>query len=137
MTGIVRVGGRSKSEKLKPYSIKFVREQARESKETPGRIARARTKTQKKMRQINENEQLELSTTVLKCSRNGVLSYQVLKQFMSERHVEWFENDARKSAFEMFCEWLGVEKRVTRKDAEGRSGNGFDNEDFQMRRGQC
>ena len=84
------------------------------------------------MRQINENEQLELSTTVLKFSRNGVLSYQVLKQFMSERHVEWFENDARKSAFEMFCEWLGVEKRVTRKDAEDRSGNGFDNEDFQM-----
>ena len=132
LTGIVRVGGRSKSKKLEPYFLKCLREQARESKETPARILRARTKTNRKMREINENGGLELSTTVLKFSRRGVLSYIVLKQFMSERHVKWFESDKRKNAVDVFCEWLGVERRVSRQEVEDSRDDGFDNEDFQM-----
>ena len=130
LTGIVRVGGRSKSLKLEPYSIKFLRNQARESKETPGRITRARTKVRKKMRTINEDGLLELSTTVLKFSRRGVLSFHALKQFMSERHVKWFEHDEERSAIDVFCDWLGVERRVARKDVGERDDYG--DEDFQM-----
>ena len=118
--------------KLEPYFLKFLREQARESKETPGRILRARTKANRKMREINENGGLELSTTVLKFSRRGVLSYIVLKQFMSERHVKWFESDKRKSAVDVFCEWLGVERRVSRQEVEDSRDGGYDNEDFEM-----
>ena len=118
--------------KLEPYFLKFLREQARESKETPGRILRARRKANRKMREINENGGLELSTTVLKFSRRGVLSYIVLKQFMSERHVKWFESDKRKSAVDVFCEWLGVERRVSRQEVEDSRDGGYDNEDFEM-----
>ena len=132
MTGIVRVGGRSKSRKLESCSLKFLREQARESKEVPGRITRARTKARKKMREINENGLFELSTTVLKFSRRGVLSFHVLKQFMSEPHAKWFERDNTKSAIDVFCEWLGVDRSVAKKSLERRENNDFDNEDFQM-----
>ena len=131
--GIIRVGGRFKSEKLKPCSLKFLREQARESKETPGRIARARRKARKKMREISENGLLELSATVLKFLRRGVLSFHVLKQFMSEGHVKWFESDKEKSAIDVFCEWLGVQRRLAREDVEeGDDEDDFHNEDFQM-----
>ena len=131
-TGIVRVGGRSKSRKLEFCLLKFLREQARESKEIPGRITRARTKARKKMRKINENEPFELSTTVLKFSRRGVLSFDVLKQFMSESHAKWFERDTTKSAIDVFCEWLGVDRSVAKKSLEQSEDNDFDNEDFQM-----
>ena len=51
---------------------------------------------------------------------------------MSERHVKWFESDKRKSAVDVFCEWLGVERRVSRQEVEDSRDDGFDNEDFQM-----
>ena len=130
-TGIVRVGRRSKSSKLEPCLLTFLREQARESKEIPGRIARARTKAKKKMRKISESGNLELYTTVLKFSQRGVLSFHVLKQFMSEPHAEWFERDEGRSAVDVFCDWLGVERSVLRKDFADRDDYGFDNEDFQ------
>ena len=135
-TGIVRVGGRSKSEKLLPFMLSFLREQARESREIPGRITRGRTKARKKMREIRENGQLELSITVLKFSRRGIMSYQVLKHFMFERHAKWFEreferNDS-KSASDVFCEWLGVERRVAAKDFRDRDDYGPYKDDFQM-----
>ena len=136
LTGIVRVGGRSKSEKLEPYMLRFLREQARESREIPGRIARARTKAGKKIREIRENGQLELSITVLKFSRRGIVSYQVLKQFMFERHAKWFEREferhEKRSAPDLFCEWLGVERRATAKDFRDRDDYGPHKEDFQM-----
>jgi len=136
MTGIVRVGGRSKSEKLEPCMLRFLREQARESREIPGRIARARTKARKKMREIRENGQLELSIKVLKYSRRGIMSYHVLKQFMSERHAKWFEKEFerhdKRSASDLFCEWLGVERRVAAKDFRDRDDYGPHKDDFQM-----
>lgn len=136
LTGIVRVGGRSKSKKLEPCMLRFLREQARESKEIPGRIARARTKARKKMREIRENGQLELSITVLKFSRRGILSYHVLKQFMSECHAKWFEREferhEKRSASDLFCQWLGVERRVATKDFRDRDDFGSHKEDFQM-----
>ena len=128
LTGIIRVGGRSKSRKLEFFSLKFLREQARESKEIPGRISRAKTKARKKIREIKENGLFELSNTVLKFSRRGVLSFYVLKQFMSEPHAKWFEQDNTKNAIDVFCEWLGVDRSVARKSLEQRE----DNEDFQM-----
>ncbi|KAJ7380467.1 NFX1-type zinc finger-containing protein 1 [Desmophyllum pertusum] len=103
MTGIVRVGGRSKSEKLEPCMLRFLREQARESKEIPGRIARAKTKARRKMREMRENGQLELSITVLKFSRRGILSFHVLKQFMSERHAKWFEREFERKRQQKQC----------------------------------
>lgn len=40
--------------------LHFVREQARENKEIPGRITRARTKTNKKIRALKEDGTLDL-----------------------------------------------------------------------------
>ena len=135
MTGIVRVGGRSKSEKLEPCMLRFLREQARESREIPGRIARARTKAGKKIREIRENGQLDLSITVLKFSRRGIISYQVLKKFMIERHATWFDREFQrhvKNAPDLFCEWLDVERRMAAKDFRDRDDYGPHKEDFQM-----
>ena len=116
--------------------LRFLREQARESKEIPGRIARARTKANKKIREIRENGQLELSIAVLKFSRRGILSFHVLKQFMLERHAQWFERefekDNRRSANDLFCDWLCIQRRLAAKDSRDRDDYGPHNEDFQM-----
>ena len=85
------------------------------------------------MREISENGLLELSATVLKFLRRGVLSFHVLKRFMSEGHVKWFESDKEKSAIDVFCEWLGVQRSVAWEDVEeGDDEDDFHNEDFQM-----
>ena len=73
--------------------LHFVREQARENKEIPGRITRARTKTNKKIRALKEDGTLDLSILVMKLARRGVLSFHLIHQFMLERHARWFERE--------------------------------------------
>ena len=116
--------------------LRFLRERSRENKEIPGRIVRARTKTRKKMRALEEDGKLELSIAVMKLARRGIMSFHLLKQFMIERHARWFERkidrDTKLNAKDFFCDWLGVERRMAAKDVRERDDHGFHNEDFQM-----
>ena len=115
--------------------LHFVREQARENKEIPGRITRARTKTNKKIRALKEDGALDLSILVMKLARRGVLSFHLIHQFMLERHARWFErqfdNHNKRNANEFFCKWLDVEKHVDAKDLKDTDTCDFHDEDFQ------
>lgn len=115
--------------------LHFVREQAREKKEIPGRITRARTKTNKKIRALKEDGTLDLSILVMKLARRGVLSFHLIHQFMLERHARWFErefdNQDKRNANEFFCKWLDVEKQVAAKDLKDTDTCDFHDEDFQ------
>jgi len=52
---------------------------------------------------------------------------------MSEGHDKWFESDKEKSAIDVFCEWLGVQRSVAWEDVEeGDDEDDFHKEDFQM-----
>ncbi|KAJ7380471.1 NFX1-type zinc finger-containing protein 1 [Desmophyllum pertusum] len=134
MEGIVRVGGRC-SDKLKCCSLKVRRDEANAKKKTPRRIATARRNVRQERRELEQDGSLERCITVLRCSRRGILAFHVLKQFMSERHVRWFEKEQTDtySMDDLLCYWLGVKRVVKDRDARKKHDRDVvDNEDFQM-----
>lgn len=129
LTGIVRVGGRC-SDKLKCCSLKVRRDQATANKQTPRRISTALKNVRDDLRDLEKDGSLERCTAVLKFSRRGILSFHMLKRFMSKSHARWFERGQTQGLDDLLCHWLGVEIVASRDSKNDRDVNG--NKDFQM-----
>ena len=84
------------------------------------------------LRELDEDGALELSTTVLKCSRRGILSFHVLKPFMSESHAGWFKNEATGSISDLLLDWLDIKIVAERDSKKKQDRNAVNNEDFRM-----
>ena len=130
-TGVVRVGGRC-SEELKSCSLRCRRDEARRMKANPENIAKARIHASREVRELGGDWNLTSSTAVLKFSRGGILSFRVLKRFMSRRHAKWFEDEAADDSGDLLLDWLDV-KIVARTDCKKKNERDIAyNEDFRM-----
>ncbi|KAK2554522.1 NFX1-type zinc finger-containing protein 1 [Acropora cervicornis] len=127
--GIVRVGGRC-SDKLKCCSLKVRRDEATANKQNPRRISKALKNVRDDLRDLEKDGSLERCIAVLKFSRRGILSFHILKPFMSECHVRWFEGKQTERLGKLLCHWLGVQIVASRDSKNDRDVNS--NEDFQM-----
>ena len=131
LTGIARVGGRC-SEKMKCCSLKNRRNDAREKRLLPRRITKARLRARDELRELQENLSFQSSIAMLKFSRRGILCFEVLKPFMSDSHVRWFQEEAITSINDLLLEWLAVEI-VSRKEADRKVNYDVtSNADFKM-----
>ena len=131
LTGLVRVGGRC-SEELKSCSLRYRRDEAREKKANPKNIAIARIHARREVRELRGDLDLTTSTAVLKCSRGGILSFSVLRQFMSDVHVTWFKDEADDRIGGSLLDWLRVEI-VAKTDCKKKNDRDTaHNEDFRM-----
>ena len=74
-------------------------------KANPENIAKARIHASREVRQLGEDWDLKSSTAVLKCSRGGILSFRVLRRFMSRRHAKWFEDVAAGDSGGLLLDW--------------------------------
>ena len=98
----------------------------------PRRIIKARFRARDELRELQENLSFQSSIATLKFSRRGILSFEVLKQFMSGSHVRWFQDEAIGSINDLLLEWLAVEI-VSRKEADGKVDHDVtSNADFKM-----
>ena len=117
---------------MKCCSLKARRDEAAGKKQTPYRIYRARKNVLQELREFKEDGSLERCITVLKCSRRGILAFHILKKFMSNCQIRWFEESQVNNMDELLCDWLGVKYVVTRKDAKNNDRDVISEKDFQM-----
>ncbi|XP_062400969.1 NFX1-type zinc finger-containing protein 1 [Sardina pilchardus] len=108
--GIVRVGGRSNSEVLKPFALRELTRSSR--RELPHHLRRAKFEIHK---ELEEAEQLiKRQAAQLECSLRGVIQEQFLERYISDVHwdslcvqpfADGFQSIGKKPS--MILEWLG------------------------------
>ena len=109
LTGIVRVGGRSKSEKLKQFSLTSLRCQTSHP-DVMTRKARSAAK-----RDIHEQKYLYSRTSLLlKASKSSIVSINELYQkgYVRSRHYDQISKEARKRSLnEELLKWLDIQRK--------------------------
>ena len=112
MTGIVRVGSRSKSEKLNEYSLVQCLQREKHITDVATRQVRRTAK-----REIEDHKRLyKRSTFLLKASRTAILSLQELydQECVAERHFHQFWDRAvNRPINEVLVRWLDIEREGT------------------------
>ena len=120
LTGIVRVGGRSKSEKLKNHSLVSIRRQPCQPDLT---IRRARSAAKRDIR--HEKDSYRRSSLLLEASRSSILSMDVFYEhsYIRQRHYAQFKREACDgSANEELRRWLCVEKKESSQSSRSKDG---------------
>ncbi|XP_031554354.1 NFX1-type zinc finger-containing protein 1-like isoform X2 [Actinia tenebrosa] len=126
--GVVRVGGRSKEEKLHECNIKELRTKRRNEKhgddnqQERGRIWRER-------KEIEETYLPKEASCTIADGYKGVLSISTLKGFMKERHIRCFTSCSQENRSEdaQLLQWLRVEQK---QPQDGDKHQVFQSEDF-------
>ncbi|XP_016333043.1 NFX1-type zinc finger-containing protein 1-like isoform X2 [Sinocyclocheilus anshuiensis] len=112
--GIVRVGGRSNSETLKPFGLRELTRASNFRKNLPQHLRRAHHEIYTQMEAAEEL--LKRQSAQLECSLRGVLREDFLERYMSPQHwdslclqpvMDGFESVGRKKT-SMIAEWLGI-----------------------------
>ncbi|XP_072540909.1 NFX1-type zinc finger-containing protein 1 [Salminus brasiliensis] len=112
-TGIVRVGGRSNSEVLKPFSLRVLKRAPNFRRELPSHLRRAFTEIYSDMR-VAES-QIQKQAAQLECSLRGVINERFLQQYINDEHwdslnfqpmTDEYVNVGEKIS--LIKEWLGL-----------------------------
>uniref|UniRef100_A0A8C1SPB0 Zinc finger, NFX1-type containing 1 n=1 Tax=Cyprinus carpio TaxID=7962 RepID=A0A8C1SPB0_CYPCA len=112
--GIVRVGGRSNSETLKPFGLRELTRASNFRKNLPQHLRRAHHEIYTQMEAAEEL--LKRQSAQLECSLRGVLREDFLERYMSPQHwdslclqpvMDGFESVGKKKP-SMIAEWLGI-----------------------------
>uniref|UniRef100_A0A8C4YWJ1 NFX1-type zinc finger-containing protein 1-like n=1 Tax=Gadus morhua TaxID=8049 RepID=A0A8C4YWJ1_GADMO len=125
--GIVRVGGRSNSEDLKPFILKHLMEAFRKGnldRKRPNHLRYAFTEIISDL-QSGEHE-VNVHSVQLQCSQKGVLRENILQNYISDRHLpslepparyipDWHSREKRQS---QMVEWLGLGPTFFQQEAE-------------------
>ncbi|XP_020600662.1 NFX1-type zinc finger-containing protein 1-like isoform X1 [Orbicella faveolata] len=131
MHGIVRVGGRSKSEKLKSHSLVSIRRQPCQPDMT---IRKARNAAKRDIRY--EKESYRRSSLLLEASRSSILSMDVFSQhrYIRRRHYAQFtRNPWNGSVDEELLKWLYVQKKESSQSSHSKDvKKHHERDDFQM-----
>ena len=98
----------------------------------PKRIMLARIRVRDDLRQLQEGEACQRSSAVLECSRRGILSFQVLNQFMKGFHVTCFKDKATEGTKALFLDWLAIELVAGKESEQKVDYDVASSEDFQM-----
>ena len=116
---------------MKCCSLKVQRNEAIAKEQIPRRISTAIRNVRDELRDLEKDGSLKRCTAVLKFSRRGILSFHILKQFMSKCHSRWFEREQTQGLDDLLCDWLGVQM-VARRDSKKKHDHDVNgNEDFQ------
>lgn len=105
----MRVGGRSKSEKLKNYSLGSIR---RQPCQTDIKIRRARSAAKRDIR--HEKDYYRHSSLLLEASRSSILSMDVFykyKYIRRQHYAQFTRNAWNGSVNEELLKWLYIEKK--------------------------
>ncbi|XP_052414800.1 NFX1-type zinc finger-containing protein 1 [Carassius gibelio] len=112
--GIVRVGGRSNSETLKPFGLRELTRASNFRKNLPQHLRRAHHDIYTQMEA--SQELLRRQSVQLECSLRGVLKEDFLEKYISPQHweslclqpvLDGFESVGKKKP-SMIAEWLGI-----------------------------
>ena len=117
---------------MKCCSLKVRRNEATANKQIPRRISTALRNVRDELSDLEKDGSLERCTTVLKFSRRGILSFHILKKFMLECHVRWFEREQTQDLDDLLCHWLGVHIVARRESKKRLDRDVSGNNDFQM-----
>ncbi|CAH1269007.1 ZNFX1 [Branchiostoma lanceolatum] len=82
--GIVRVGGQSKSEKLKKFNLTNIRHSLREDEMVPGYIHRGAGDATREMKRLQE--EMDVYLDQLTATQRGLIGQHALMYLMDERH---------------------------------------------------
>ncbi|XP_069390104.1 NFX1-type zinc finger-containing protein 1 isoform X2 [Paralichthys olivaceus] len=112
--GIVRVGGCSKSEILKPFNLRELRHSVKIRQMLPSHLRFAFGEIMKQLRLDEKNVVSE--SIKLKCSTKGILRENILQKFISRTHwislqrpsVKDFFFETRKMKSSLIMEWLSL-----------------------------
>ncbi|XP_078608442.1 LOW QUALITY PROTEIN: NFX1-type zinc finger-containing protein 1-like [Branchiostoma floridae x Branchiostoma japonicum] len=115
--GIVRVGGRSKSEKLERFKLKNIRHRKREERSVPRYIHQGVSDGTRDIKLLQE--QMDRHVDRLKATQRGLLPETTLMRVMDQYHKEslmegWFEEnkDSRRTSGKKggsaVVDWLGL-----------------------------
>lgn len=130
--GVVRVGGRSKEEKLKECNIKELRTKRRKGKfEDDNKRERGRIWKERKI--IEETHFPNEASRTIADGYKGVFSFSKLKAFMKQRHSMCLANGSHNITEDaQLVQWLGVRRkhREQPQDGEKRHGGMYHSEDF-------
>uniref|UniRef100_A0A8C2J0P8 Zinc finger, NFX1-type containing 1 n=1 Tax=Cyprinus carpio TaxID=7962 RepID=A0A8C2J0P8_CYPCA len=112
--GIVRVGGRSNSETLKPFGLRELTRASNFRKNLPQHLRRAHHDIYTQMEAAQDF--LKRQSVQLECSLRGVLKEDFLEKYISSQHwdslclqpvLDGFESVGKKKP-SMIAEWLGI-----------------------------
>ena len=117
---------------MKCYFLKWRRDEARTRRIVPKQIMLERMGVRDELRRLQEGEACQRSSAVLKCSRRGILSFQVLSHFMEGFHVTWFKDRATEGTKALFLDWLAVELVAGKESEQKVDYDVASSEDFQM-----
>ncbi|KAM9410372.1 NFX1-type zinc finger-containing protein 1 [Pholidichthys leucotaenia] len=117
--GIVRVGGRSSSEILKPFNLRELTSSPNFKRSLPGHLRDAHSQIS---RQLHEAEDaIETQSMRLECSLKGVMHERFLQRFISDCHWDSlhqlpmeneFGFETRMKRPSLIMEWLGLGSAV-------------------------
>ncbi|XP_053250798.1 NFX1-type zinc finger-containing protein 1 [Podarcis raffonei] len=109
-TGIVRVGGRSNSEKLKPFTLQQLRGRSDFLRGLPGHLRWSYSDITCEMREAES--ELSRGAAQLECGLHGILHEKHLRSCISSRHweslVRGLEEDWMDPKHSLILEWLGL-----------------------------
>ena len=120
-TGIVRVGGRSKCEAMKKFSMRTLRQEMRSRSAVPEAVFRGRRDAQAKMRSLES--EMDRVTSQLESCEKGILHEQVLQNFMLDRHYNDLASLYNMQGYQgyhqrqsLIIDWLGLGDLATEQD---------------------
>ncbi|XP_062302008.1 NFX1-type zinc finger-containing protein 1, partial [Osmerus eperlanus] len=126
--GIVRVGGRSTSEVLKPFSLRELSKGFQLTRRFPAHLRRAIAQMYDELRM--EEDRIMQHSAKLECSLKGVLREHFLQKFISDTHWDSLVLPPGMGGFEVYgekkqpliVEWLGMGYRFQQRAAEPQYG---------------
>ncbi|KAI8519522.1 NFX1-type zinc finger-containing protein 1 [Branchiostoma belcheri] len=83
-TGIVRVGGRSRSEKMEQFQLKTLRFSKRENRKVPRHIHKGAAEARRDMRRVEKNT--EMAVAQMMATQRGLVHEDALLPFMDDKH---------------------------------------------------
>ncbi|XP_078688760.1 NFX1-type zinc finger-containing protein 1-like [Branchiostoma floridae x Branchiostoma belcheri] len=125
--GIVRVGGQSKSEKLKKFNLTSIRQKMRENKDVPWYIHEGAANATREIKDLQD--QMNLFLGQLKATQGRLLDDHTLMNVMDERHREsWMQEWERVNEDEWMAggkerasvieDWLGFGGALSEEDMQ-------------------
>ncbi|TKS70677.1 Zinc finger-containing protein 1 [Collichthys lucidus] len=128
--GIVRVGGRSSSEILKPFNLRELTHSPGFKRSLPSHLRFAYNEIYKQLCQ--EEREIQNQSTQLECSLKGILRECFLQKYISYRHWDSLQELPTQDEFEVWgerktsliMEWLGLGSTTfLQRETENANGN--------------
>jgi hypothetical protein len=131
ISGVVRVGGRSKEDKLAEFQLKEIRSKRRKSKfEDNNKQERGRVWKEKK--NIEREHSPKQASHLIAEGYKGVLSLRLLGEFIQPHHLQCFSSDAgsieKNPEDAILLKWLNVKRKYRCQDKGRRQM--FETDDF-------